>query len=63
MPNSSTDATAKNAAAAVARPPSAATSRTAASTIAMAVAPGEACYVPLGHRASSEAFDFGAHAR
>jgi DNA polymerase-1 len=27
----------------------------------MAVAPGEACYVPLGHRASSEAFDFGAH--
>ena len=27
----------------------------------MAVAPGEACYVPLGHRASSESFDFGAH--
>ncbi len=27
----------------------------------MAVAPGEACYVPLSHRASSEAFDFGSH--
>ncbi len=27
----------------------------------MAVAPGEACYVPLGHRASSGSFDFGTH--
>ena len=27
----------------------------------MAVAPGEACYVPLGHRAASDAFDFGSH--
>ena len=25
----------------------------------MAVAPGEACYVPLGHRAAAAAFDFG----
>ncbi|KAB2937770.1 DNA polymerase I, partial [Hyphomicrobium sp.] len=27
----------------------------------MAVAPGEACYVPLGHRASAGSFDFGTH--
>ncbi|CAN1723050.1 DNA polymerase I [Hyphomicrobium sp. 1Nfss2.1] len=27
----------------------------------MAVAPGEACYVPLSHRAASDAFDFGSH--
>ncbi len=27
----------------------------------MAVAPGEACYVPLSHRASAESFDFGTH--
>ncbi len=27
----------------------------------MAIAPGEACYVPLSHRASSESFDFGSH--
>ncbi|MEO8422084.1 MAG: DNA polymerase I, partial [Hyphomicrobium sp.] len=27
----------------------------------IAVAPGEACYVPLGHRASSGSFDFGTH--
>jgi DNA polymerase-1 len=27
----------------------------------MAVAPGQACYVPLGHRASSGSFDFGTH--
>ena len=27
--------------------------------IAMAVAPGRACYVPLGHRVASGAFDFG----
>ena len=25
----------------------------------LAVAPGEACYVPLGHRAGSGSFDFG----
>ncbi len=27
----------------------------------MAVAPGVACYVPLAHRAASDAFDFGSH--
>jgi DNA polymerase-1 len=27
----------------------------------MAITPGEACYVPLGHRASSGSFDFGTH--
>jgi DNA polymerase-1 len=27
----------------------------------MAVAPGEACYVPLSHRASAGSFDFGTH--
>ena len=27
----------------------------------MAVAPNEACYVPLSHRAASDAFDFGSH--
>jgi DNA polymerase-1 len=27
----------------------------------MAVAPGIACYVPLAHRAASDAFDFGSH--
>jgi DNA polymerase-1 len=27
----------------------------------MAVRPGEACYVPLAHRAASDAFDFGSH--
>jgi len=27
----------------------------------MAVAPGDACYVPLGHRAASDSFDFGSH--
>ncbi len=28
----------------------------------LAVAPGEACYVPLGHRTASDALDFGEHA-
>lgn len=27
----------------------------------MAVAPGEACYVPLAHRTSADSFDFGSH--
>ena len=28
----------------------------------LAVAPGVACYVPLGHRTAADALDFGEHA-
>ncbi|KWT71268.1 DNA polymerase I [Hyphomicrobium sulfonivorans] len=29
--------------------------------VSLAVAPGEACYIPLAHRASADSFDFGSH--